>query len=403
MASYVARQPILDRQQRPVAYELLFRHGLDNIFPDVTAEQATTKLIAEQFLNQPIHQLVGEHLCFINFPYSLLLDDLVDRLPPEKVVVEILEDATPDRPLLDKIRRLKAQGYRLALDDFTLDPGWEPFFPYIDIIKFDFRSTSHERMRQFIDLHHHHSLQYLAEKVETHQEFIQALEMGFHLFQGYFFSHPEVVQRKSLNSGQLTLMALLKEVNRDELDYERIEQLLNRDLGLSYKLLRYVNNMRYRASQPVTNFRQAAIFLGRQEMRRFVSLVTTTSVAEHKSSELYRMSLIRARFCELLALQRPVWSDPSEGFLCGLYSLLEAMLDQPIEQILDDIPLSSNIVNALVHHKGELAFYLAFIKDYETVNWSRLQKRADKLGLSEDKVSQLYMEATRWANQLLQR
>jgi len=403
MSSYVARQPILDREQRPVAYELLFRHSLDNIFPEVSAEQATTKLIAEQFLNQPIHQLVGEHPCFINFPSSLLLDGLVDSLPPEKVVVEILEDAEPDQPLLDKVMRLKEQGYRLALDDFTLDPRWERFFPYIDIIKFDFRSTGHDRMRRFIEQHQHCDLQYLAEKVESRLEFNQALEMGFHLFQGYFFSHPEVVQRKSLNPGQLTMMALLKEVSRDELDYDQIELLLNRDLGLSYKLLRYVNNLRYRASQPVTNFRQAAIFLGKQEMRRFVSLVTTTSVAENKSSELYRMSLIRARFCELLALRRPVWSDPSEGFLCGLYSLLEAMLDQPIEKILEDIPLSANIVNALVHHKGELAFYLAFIKDYETVNWSRLQKRADRLGLTEDQVSQLYFEATRWVNQLLQR
>jgi c-di-GMP-related signal transduction protein len=401
MYSFVARQPILDQHQRPVAYELLFREGLSNQFPNVTAEHATTSLIAEQFLSQPIQQLVGEHACYINFPYSLILNGLADSLPIEQVVIEILEDAEPDEKLLECVKRLKRKGYRLALDDFTLDPRWEMFLPFIDIIKFDFRLTEHNDIRNFIHYHPGSHLTYLAEKVETQQEFVAAQKMGFTLFQGYFFSRPEIVQRKTLSDSQLTVMQLLKEVNSPELDYERIEALLNRDITLAYKLMRYVNNLRYRASEPITSFRHATIFLGQQEMRRFVSLVSATSGGENKSTELYRMSLIRGRFCELLSQHRKGWTDPAEAFLCGLFSLLEAILDQPFQEILKQIPLSETIKQALLDKKGELAFYLAFVTDYEQLNWDRVKLRATKMNLQEKQAIELFIESTKWADQVM--
>lgn len=401
MYSFVARQPILDHHQSPVAYELLFREGLSNQFPNVSAEHATTCLIAEQFLSQPIQQLVGEHACYINFPYSLILNGLADSLPVEQVVIEILEDAEPDEQLLECVKRLKDRGYRLALDDFTLDPRWEAFLPFIDIIKFDFRLTAHADISRFINQHKGSHLIYLAEKVETQQEFTAAKKMGFTLFQGYFFSRPEIVQRKTLSDSQLTVMQLLKEVNSPELDYERIEALLNRDLTLAYKLMRYVNNLRYKAAQPITSFRHATIFLGQQEMRRFVSLVSATSGGENKSTELYRMSLIRGRFCELLSLHRQGWTDPAEAFLCGLFSLLEAILDQPFAEILEQIPLSTAIKQALLDKKGELAFYLAFVSDYEQLNWERVKLRAGKMHLQEKQTIELFLQSTQWADQVM--
>ncbi|MGL4752126.1 MAG: EAL and HDOD domain-containing protein [Aeromonadaceae bacterium] len=401
MYSFVARQPILDEHQRPVAYELLFRKGLSNSFPDISAEQATTLLIAEQFLSQPIQQLVGEHRCYINFPYSLLLNGLADALPREQVVIEILEDAEPDDKLFSCVKSLKEKGFRLALDDFTLDPRWERFLPYIDVIKFDFRLTSHTDMANYLNSHRHSHLTYLAEKVETQQEFNQARKMGFTLFQGYFFSRPEIVQRKTLSESQMTVMQLLKEVNSPELDYDRLEELLNRDLSLAYKLMRYVNNLRYRAADPITSFRHATVFLGQQEMRRFVSLVSATSGGENKSTELYRMSLIRGRFCELLSLHRHGWTDPAEAFLCGLFSLLEAILDQPFAEILEQIPLSDSIKQALLEKRGELAFYLAFVTDYEELHWDRLKLRASKIQLTEEQAINLFMEASKWADQVM--
>lgn len=406
MYSFVARQPILNLQQQPVAYELLFRQGLSNQFPQVSAELATSSLIVDQFLSQPIRQLVDHHLCYINFPYSLLVNGMADALPVEQVVIEILEDASPDDRLFNCVQQLKAKGFRLALDDFTLDPAWERFLPFIDIIKFDVQQTAQARMQQFIRTHRRSGLTFLAEKVETREEFQACSRIGCTLFQGYFFSRPEIVQRRAMSENQLTIMQLLREVNQPELDYDQIEQLLNREISLAYKLLRYVNNLRYQHSRyqqagAVTSFRHATMYLGQQEMRRFVSLVSATSGGNHKSSELYRMSLIRARFCELISQHRHGTTDSGEAFLCGLFSLLDAILDQPFSSLLDAIPLSTDIRLALLEQRGEMAFYLAFIADYEQEHWDRVRRRAEKMQLDEQQLIGLYMDATRWADNLL--
>lgn len=406
MYSFVARQPILNLHQQPVAYELLFRQGLSNHFPQVSAELATSSLIVDQFLSQPIRQLVDHHLCYINFPYSLLVNGMADALPVDQVVIEILEDAVPDDQLLACVQQLKAKGFRLALDDFTLDPAWERFLPFIDVIKFDVLQTSISAIQRFIRQHRRAGLAFLAEKVETHEQFLTCSRIGCTLFQGYFFSRPEIVQRRSMSENQLTIMQLLREVNQPELDYDQIEQLLNREISLAYKLLRYVNNLRYQHSRypnagAITAFRHATMYLGQQEMRRFVSLVSATSGGNHKSSELYRMSLIRARFCELLSQHRHGATDAAEAFLCGLFSLLDAILDQPFSSLLDAIPLSAPIRHALLDQRGELAFYLAFIADYEQENWDRLRRRAEKLQLDETQLIAVYMDATRWADNLL--
>lgn len=406
MYSFVARQPILNLQQQPVAYELLFRQGLSNQFPQVSAELATSSLIVDQFLSQPIRQLVDHHLCYINFPYSLLVNGMADALPVEQVVIEILEDASPDDRLFNCVQQLKAKGFRLALDDFTLDPAWERFLPFIDVIKFDVQQTAQARMQQFIRTHRRSGLTFLAEKVETREEFQACSRIGCTLFQGYFFSRPEIVQRRAMSENQLTIMQLLREVNQPELDYDQIEQLLNREISLAYKLLRYVNNLRYQHSRyqqagAVTSFRHATMFLGQQEMRRFVSLVSATSGGNHKSSELYRMSLIRARFCELISQHRHGTTDSGEAFLCGLFSLLDAILDQPFSSLLDAIPLSTDIRLALLEQRGEMAFYLAFIADYEQEHWDRVRRRAEKMQLDEQQLIGLYMDATRWADNLL--
>ena len=163
MYSYVARQPILDRELKTHAYELLFRDSLDNVFPLISAQQATARLVAEQFLQQNIDQLLGGHPCFINFPHSLLLDGLAECLPQDKVIIEILEDAEPDDALLAKVIQLNQLGYRMALDDFTLSATWDRFLSYVHIIKFDLRATPLASIEAFIESHRHLPLTYLAE------------------------------------------------------------------------------------------------------------------------------------------------------------------------------------------------------------------------------------------------
>lgn len=195
MYSYVARQPILDRDLNTHAYELLFRDSLNNVFPSISSQQATSRLVVEQFLHQNIDQLLGDRPCFINFPHSLLLEGLAECLPYEKVVIEILEDSSPDDALLAKVEQLHALGYQLALDDFTLSVAWERFLPFIHIIKFDLRTTPLPKIKAFIKQHSALNLTYLAEKVEDKAEFERVKKLGFQLFQGFFFSRPELVKQ----------------------------------------------------------------------------------------------------------------------------------------------------------------------------------------------------------------
>ncbi|MNF65060.1 EAL domain protein [compost metagenome] len=401
MYSYVARQPILDRELNTHAYELLFRDSLDNVFPLISARQATARLVAEQFLQQNIDQLLGGRLCFINFPHSLLLDGLAECLPQDKVVIEILEDATPDDALLAKVRQLHQLGYRLALDDFTLSPAWERFLPFIHIIKFDLRATSLAKIEGFILSHRHLPLTYLAEKVEDKLEFERMKSLGVELFQGFFFSRPEMVQQTTLQPDQLVVMQLLEVVNQADPDLDRIEQLLNQDVSLSLKLLRYVNHLK-RFPQPIASFRQAASYLGHAQLKRFVALVAATSAGHDKSGELYQMSLIRARFCELLAQSHAPTRQAQQAFITGLFSLLDVLLGQPLDQLLGSIPLTSEIRAALLERKGSLGFYLAFCEDYENANWPRIAASTARLELTEEKVSHLYLAATAWVNEQIQ-
>ncbi|BBQ53399.1 EAL and HDOD domain-containing protein [Aeromonas jandaei] len=401
MYSYVARQPILDRDLNTYAYELLFRDSLNNVFPSISSRQATSSLVVEQFLQQNIDQLLGGRPCFINFPHSLLLDGLAECLPPEKVVIEILEDAAPDDALLEKVKQLHKLGYTLALDDFTMSPDWERFLPFIKIIKFDLRATPLLQIKVFIQRHQSMNLTYLAEKVEDKAEFERVKQLGIQLFQGFFFSRPEMVKQATMEPAQVVVMQLLNVVNQSEPDINRIEQLLSQDISLSLKLLRYVNHLKGHTN-PISSFRQAAIYLGNTQLKRFVSLVAATSAGKGKSAELYQMSLIRARFCELLAHAHAPTQQAPQAFITGLFSMLDVLMEQPMDKLLGTIPLIDAIRLALLERKGNLGFYLAFCEDYENANWSRVTARTAKLGLSEEKVSHLYLAATTWVNEQLQ-
>lgn len=400
MYSFVARQAIIDQRQHLLAYELLFRKGLTNSFPNVSSEEATTCLIGEQFLSSPLLQSLDDKLFFINFPYQLIINGLAETLPLDRVVIEILEDAAPDDLLFAAVKRLKTIGFRLALDDFSMTEAWDRFLPYIDIIKFDFQASPHEKIQEYIQQNAHRQIQFLAEKIETNEEFQIASSMGCNLFQGYFFSKPEMIKQKALSSSQLIIIQLMKEVNNSELDYEAIEDLLNQDLSLAYKLLRYVNNIKYRATEPISSFKYATMYLGQNDMRRFVAIVSATSGGSNKCQELYKISLIRARFCELLSHQRMGQTDPAEAFMCGLFSLLDVIMDQSLTTLLPLISLPERIGLALLHGEGELASYLAVIRDYETQHWEALKARLQTLSISEAQAIDLFAGSAHWCDQV---
>ena len=401
MYFYVARQPILDINKNLYAYELLFRDGIDNAFPDIDEDQATSRLIEGSEFNLGIDHLTGDTLGFINFTLDTILKKYALMLPPSSVVIEILETVKPGKRLLETVKYLKEKGYTIALDDYEHKPVWRHFFPFVDLIKFDLKAMPFSEVETVIaDLKDFPDIKLLAEKVETLEEFERCKELGFEYFQGYFFSQPELVKTKSLSPSQLTLAELLSETSADNMDLPKITTIFERDINLSYKLLRYSNSAAFKRRSEISNIKQALVVLGKHELKKFLSLLFTASVSDDKPEELLNMAMIRARFCELLAKLHGK-SDPSMAFLTGMMSLIDAILDQDIKTVMKQLPLSDEIKDALINGDGILAQYLELTLAYEKGDWEQESLLGKKLQLSEKEVPATYAEALTWAHDQL--
>ncbi len=406
MYSFVARQAIFDDQLNTVGYELLFRDSMDNRFPDVSAEQATTQLIEEQFLSAPVGRKNDNSTVYVNFPYQLLVQGLAETLPKNRVVIEILEDAKPDRPLLEVVKRMHTQGFRIALDDFSPGSEWDAFMPYVNVIKFDIRKSPQDEIDHYIRANRE-SLRHavlLAEKVETYAEFESFKKLGFHLFQGYFFSKPVVTKRNKLVQNRAFALKLMQEVNVESPDLNEIENLLKRDVSLSFKIMRYAQNILYN-TRGVSGFRNQSlrdivVYLGINEMRRFVLMACLTSFDNVTNTEIYYLSLIRAKFCELVAERTSAGNISNDAFMVGLFSLLDVILGLPLEELMGQIAVSKEVSAALEKDSGKLYPFVHLVRLYELRMWEEASDVAHEIGLPNSTVAELMNQATKWADEL---
>jgi EAL and modified HD-GYP domain-containing signal transduction protein len=399
MYFYAARQPILDREKNLYAYELLFRDGLANVFPDIDGDEATSKMIAGSQFNFGLDDFLGDKPGFINFTLETLLKKFPSLLPREQVVVEILETVQPGKRLLAEVQQLKEQGYVIALDDYIHQPVWRHFYPFIDIIKIDFRNTEAETIQQILQaVAPFPHIKLLAEKVETNAEFQHALDMGFSYFQGYFFSKPEMLQSKALSPAQMTLAELLYETSKSEMDLAQITSIFERDVNLSYKLLRYSNSAVFKRRSEIETIKQALVVLGQMELKKFLSVLFTAQVSSEKPAELMRLAMTRAKFAEGIAtLQRQ--TDTAKAFLTGMMSLMDAILDEPMSSVLTKLPLAKDIKDALIGEPGLLTEYLDLVKCYERAEWQQANEAIAKLKLDPKILPDKYHEAVQWANE----
>ncbi len=400
MYFYAARQPILNREKALVGYELLFRDGIDNVFPVISDDLATSKLIEGSQFHFGVEDLTDNHPAFINFTLETLIQGYPTLLEPDQVVVEILETVQPGRRLLALVQELKEKGYTLALDDYIHQPVWRHFYPFIDIIKIDFLATDLDTIETIIDeTKAFPHIKLLAEKVENHQHYKKALEMGFDYFQGYFFSKPEMVQSKALAPSEMALAELLYETSSSEMDLRKITQVFERDVNLSYKLLRYSNSAMFKRRAEISTIKQALIVLGAKEIKTFISVLFAAQAASDKPAELTRLSLTRARFAELIAELHGQMRDTGMAFLTGMMSLLDAILDQDMATVLDKLPLSAEIKTALLEGEGILAQYLDLVQRYEKADWQGATTLQQSLRLDPDELPKAYHDAVNWASQ----
>ncbi len=396
MDVFFARQPILTRQKKIFAYELLFRTSMANVFPQVNGETATSSLLSSTFLTIGIDTISGGHKVFINFSQELLLRGTPSLLPRDKILVEVLENVAPSPEVIDACLALKRQGYELALDDFVFAENLIPLIEIAKIIKIDFRQTPMAEIERLVKTLSAYKCQFLAEKVETYEEFQQALALGFSYFQGYFFAKPEVLKNRDISSSQLTIMQLICEVNRAEFDVSALDRIIHQDVAISYKLLNYLNSAYFSRLQPLSSIRQAIAYLGARGTRLFVSLIATSHLAAHKPDVLMKTSIIRARFLEHLGMELQMSSG--EFFMLGLFSLIDAMLDNSMEYLIGQLPLMAEVSEALVHRSGLYFPYLRLMELYEVGEWQEIEQALLALHLDMRQIGKFYLDAVAMAD-----
>jgi|TARA_E500000178_G_scaffold355828_1_gene430006 EAL and modified HD-GYP domain-containing signal transduction protein len=395
---FVARQAILNRNQNVVAYELLFRDSPENCFPGVSDGQATARLIMENQLNLGTRHITSGKKALINIgPESLKLD-LCEFLPCKDVVIELLETIEPNDDTYELCRKLFHSNYKLALDDFVYSPQWERFLKLVNLIKFDIRLTPLAEIPLVVNkLKKYKNIKLLAEKIETDEEYKLARKMGFDYFQGYYFARPAMIEQKDIHYNYGLVIAIYSEVMKPDPDVKVITGLFELDAALAYKLLRLLNSGVFPLQSQISSLKQALVYLGQARLKKFVSLIVTAHTARDKPIELMQMCVIRARFCELIA-SKVAKQVQGEAFLTGLFSLLDAILDQPMALLVDKLPFPDEIKAALTGEKNNLYYILETVKAYETGSWWALEKAVLLINLDSAFLPKLYKQAVKWAD-----
>ncbi len=389
----IARQPIYDRDLQVYAYELLYRSG--PVTAGVAADRATAAVLGSAFGDLGIERLVGDKRAFVNFTRNLLIGDQIAALPPEVIVVEVLEDVPPDAQVLAALRGLSQRGYTIALDDFDFREELIPLVEVADIVKVDIAPLDEADLRRNAARLAEWPVRLLAEKVETPEEFELCKSLGFHYFQGYFFCHPRVVHGRSPTANRQALLQLISKVVDPAVEFEELSGLIAREPSLTYRLLRVVNSAHIGLDRRVESLRQALVFLGLRQLRTWISFMMFAGLRD-KPDELLVVSLTRARMCELMARQLGL-GTPDTYWTLGLLSTLDAFLDLEMSTILGQLPLSPEMNAALLDGAGVKGAVLRCALDHERGAWTV----PEGLALSDAQIQSAYQDALGWAREIV--
>ncbi len=393
----MARQPILTGEEKVFGYELLFRDGVEDYFRAADADLAARSTLSTSMLIG-LDLLCDGQRAFLNCTRDVLLKDYITLLPAPQTVVEVLETVPPDDLVVAACRRLKQAGYLIALDDFGMDDPRAGLTELADIIKVDLKLTTPEQAAKIAKQHASQRCRMLAEKVETRAEFSAAQKAGFVYFQGYFFRRPETLAAHEIPENRINYLHIWQAISRPQLDVREIEDLIKREASLCYRLLRYLNSPAFGLGNEIRSVRHALALLGEREVCRWVRLVTTLSAGQDKSSELVTSALIRARFCELLSIRIP--HTGSDLFLMGLMSLMDAILEIPMEKVLEHVALDQESKAALLGNASRLRPFYRLMLAQESGEWQEAAELARQLNLTETEVAESYWEAVQWARQV---
>lgn len=397
---FVARQPILDARQRVAGYELLYRSGPQNVYFHLDGDAASHVVVNHSLHVFGLDALAQSQPVFVNFTRALLLNRTALLVPPDRLVVEILETVQPDHEVIEACRELKRRGYLLTLDDYTGQPELELFLSEVDVVKVDFFRLEVDERRALTERLRARPLDLIAERIESREEFAEAVALGYDLFQGFYFCVPEIIAREEVPGNAVAYLSLLREVSQPDLDVARLEQLLKQDVALPVKLLRYVNSAWFGLSGRVDSLRHAISLLGHRGLRQWVALATVADLGRERSPALVTTCLVRAAFCERLAVAAGAQDDRSIYFLTGLFSSLDVLIGRPLSELLGEVAVPDEVRAALLGEENCAGNVLGLAQAYERGDWTEAERFATTLGLEEDALHEAYAQAVPWSDEL---
>jgi EAL and modified HD-GYP domain-containing signal transduction protein len=394
---FVARQPILTADEKVFGYELLFRDGAEDFFSASDPDAASRSTLNTSVL-LGLDVLCDGRRAFVNCTRDILLKDYITLLPSGQTVVEILETVPPDDLVVAACRRLKEAGYMIALDDFGVNDPRESLTDIADIIKVDIRATSETDAAAMVKRYGPWRCRLLAEKVETREEFVATKKAGFLYFQGYFFRRPETLTAHEIPANRLNYLRMLKAVSQPELDVREIEKLVKSEASLCYRLLRYLNSAAFGFVSEIHSVRHALSIMGEREVRRWIRLVASLGAGQNRPSDLVLATLVRARFCELLSPR--IQHGESDLFLMGMLSLMDTLLEIPMRQVLDNVPIDQECKAVLLGNPSSLRPVYKLMLARESGEWKAVSELTSQLHLKESDVAESYWHAMQWARQV---
>lgn len=398
--AYIARQPIVDVKHQLFGYELLFRHSANAQSARVDNDvDAGISVISNTLMNMGTEWLLKGKMAFVNMETSMLMSSFSTLLPPDKVVIEILETVKVTPEVLERLAELKQAGYRFALDDYNYLPETEPMLALASYVKLDVLAHSPADLTSLVRQVRKYPVELVAEKVETPEQFRHCQALGFDLFQGYYFAHPENLAAKIINPVYGTVVQLLEKV-RQEADAKELETLFKKDVALTFKLLRYINSAGFGLSCEVQSIRHAVSILGMQPLYRWLTLLLVTAGGAPTMPTLARTAITRGRLCELIGKGCLSRGDQDNLFIVGVFSLLPAFLEMPMEQVLERIVIPEKLVDALADRSGIYGPFLALTEAVESGDTAQLERLTSSLMLTPEQVSQAHLQALAWVEQL---
>lgn len=399
MKIYVARQPIFDRRQKVYAYELLYRSGEENFYSEENSDLATSEVITSSFLDLGLDRLTRRKRAFINFTGKLLENNTASLLPSELVAIEITPETASDPEALDACKELDRAGYLIVIDDYRHNSAPRALIDLAGMIKVDYQECEMQEREEIVGFFRGRNKKLIAESVETVNDYGDAMACGYDFFQGFFFCEPTIVIGKEIPGIKMQNLRLLQEIYKPDMDFDHVENLIKQDPSLSYKLLRFINSIAFPIRFPIRSIRQAMALLGQKEIIKWASLVALRNVGYDKPDELMVTAVSRGKFCESMARATFLKKRSADLFLTGLFSLLDTFLDQPMESILQELPLDADIKEALLGKPGDFKDILDLVLLYEQGQWDKVFTfAADRYSLDEVEVMSYYLESLELAD-----